>query len=539
MLKSETISSSESFPARGQRSLAGQAPRLAREASLYVGLALIFILGIVASPIDPTTGAIIFLSPENQSSVLRYIAQNGILAVGMTLVILTAGIDLSVGRLLGLGSTLAAMLMIEKAWTPAAWFTLGAAALSAGVLAALLVRAVFGGKAAGRRDAALSALAFVTAAGLIAAWMAPQAPAGLSILTVLIVVPLAGLALGSVSGVIIAKARLQPFIVTLAMMTTAYGAARLLSEGGKIKSLYDTQGNTPPGVDWLRTIDMAAIAAALPAWMPDALTGLLRSGTVTTIAGLAPVPGLFFLVCLLAGMFALNRLRFGRYVYAVGGNEEAARLSGVNVDRVKITVYAVSGMLAFLAGVLACAQYRQGKADMGQLAELDAIAAVVIGGTSLLGGRGRMAGTLVGVLMFGYLTNILTLKGLSTDVQYFITGVIIVEAVLLQEGAIQRLPKAWQPRAVLALLLQLGLLLLVLNLWIGLVYLNVFAAGAAVLLLWRLRREWSWIDAALVYGPCAFVWMQAPWAGIACAVGATAILGALFVFRRMREGEVG
>jgi len=415
-------------------SLRAAASRLAGSGSLYVGLAIIFVTGCLVSDT--------FLTAGNQRDVLRAVSQNGILAVGMTLVIITAGIDLSVGRMLGLGSTLAAMLLVDRRWTAAAFFALSAAVVAAGVVSAVVARGLIAGE---RRDGvsrAVSCAAFAIGAALLALWTFPQVGGGLSILAVLIVVPLSGLLLGGVSGVIITKCRLQPFIVTLAMMTSAYGAARLIAAGGGsgyIHSLYDSEGRVPAGVDWLRAADPAALAGLIQSWAPAGLTGLLNSAGAKQVFDLIPVPGLFFLVSLAIGLFILNRLRFGRYLYAIGGNEETARLSGINVDRVKIAVYAISGMLSFLAGVLACAQYRQGKPDMGGMAELDAIAAVVIGGTSLMGGRGRMVGTLVGVLIFGYLTNILSLRGLSTDVQLFITGMIIVVAVLLQEGFLQRL----------------------------------------------------------------------------------------------------
>ncbi len=408
-------------------------PRILRESLLYISVIVVFAAGCLAAP-D-------FLKPDNQSAVLRQVSQNGILAVGMTLVIITAGIDLSVGRMLGLASTLAAMLLVEKRWTAATYFTVPAAAVSAGILAALVAGTV-GGSRSGRRTLAVQCLAFAAAAAAVALWAVPQSRTGFSILSVLVLVPLAGFLLGGVSGVLISKCRLQPFIVTLAMMTSAYGAARLIaasSGSGYIHSLYDSQGNVPTGVDSLRVIDAAQLAACLPSWTPHFLSRSLAEGALRRLLENLPVPGLFFLLCLGAGMFILNRLRFGRHLYAIGGNEETARLSGINVDGVKIAVYAISGMLSFLAGVLACAQYRQGKPDMGAMAELDAIAAVVIGGTSLMGGRGRMMGTLVGVLIFGYLTNILSLRGVSTDVQLFITGIIIVAAVLLQEGYIQRL----------------------------------------------------------------------------------------------------
>jgi simple sugar transport system permease protein len=419
-------------PRATRHRFAEAAPRLIREGSLYLGLVVIFIVGSLVSDT--------FLRANNQRDVLRAVSQNGILAVGMTLVIITGGIDLSVGRMLGLGSTLAAMLLVDRRWTAATWFALGAAMVSAGTLFALLARAVFV-RARGGFASLVQGAAFLISAGLVAFWGARQVGSGLSVLTVLVVVPLSGLLLGGVSGLIISKCRLQPFIVTLAMMTTAFGAARLIASAGGaayIHPLYDSEGNVPPGVDGLRVMDPNAIADVIGSWTPAGAAPLLRRETVQHALGLIPVPGLFFLACLAIGAFILNRLRFGRYIYAIGGNEETARLSGINVDRVKIAVYAVSGMLSFLAGVLACAQYGQGKPDMGQMGELDAIAAVVIGGASLMGGRGRMIGTLVGVLIFGYLTNILSLCGVSTDVQLFITGIIIVVAVLLQEGSSRR-----------------------------------------------------------------------------------------------------
>ena len=150
--------------------------------------------------------------------------------------------------------------------------------------------------------------------------------------------------------------------------------------------------------------------------------------------GVLPIPGLFFLAA--CGVFAalLGTTTFGRYVYAIGGNEQATRLSGVAVDRVKIAVYALSGMLASLAGVLYTAQYLQGKPDAGEGIELDAIAAVVIGGTSLMGGKGSIGGTLVGVLIFGFLSNILQLNNIDSNTQLVLKGAIILAAVLLQEG---------------------------------------------------------------------------------------------------------
>jgi simple sugar transport system permease protein len=149
--------------------------------------------------------------------------------------------------------------------------------------------------------------------------------------------------------------------------------------------------------------------------------------------GVVPIPGLFFIGALVIFTLVLKFTVFGRYLYALGGNEEATRLSGIAVVPVKISTYALSGMLSALASVLFVAQYRQGKPDAGSGLELDAIAAVVIGGTSLMGGRGTLAGTFVGVLIFGMLTNILELHDITTNFQLVLKGVIIVVTVLLQE----------------------------------------------------------------------------------------------------------
>src|SRR5258708_17093813 len=145
---------------------------------------------------------------------------------------------------------------------------------------------------------------------------------------------------------------------------------------------------------------------------------------------------MFFVVAVLTFGFILKYSAFGRYIYAIGGNENAARLAGIQVDQIKVAVYAISGMLASLAGVLYTSQYRQGKPDAGAGGELDAIAAVVIGGTNLMGGKGTMPGTFVGVLIVPFLTNILLLKNINSNIQFVLKGAIILAAVLLQEGQV-------------------------------------------------------------------------------------------------------
>lgn len=371
---------------------------------LYLGLAALLAVGIAVSPVA-ADGTNVFLSPDNLADVLRQVSNNGILAVGMTMVILIAGIDLSVGTVMALGSTLTAMLLTLRGWSTAAYVTVPTCALVVGSATGAAVWRLSTKWRAARVVTAL--MAGLLAGGLAVAWLAPQTSTGFSVLAVLVAVPCVTLLLGTLSGLIIAKGRLQPFIVTLAMMIAALGSARLIA--GKDHSVYQVYIG-PDG--------------ATPAFQ------LLRA----RIGGILPVPGFVFLLCVAIASFALRNLRFGRYLYAIGGNEEAARLSGINVERIKTATYAISGLLAGLTGVLYCAQYRQGKPDAGTGMELDAIAAVVIGGTSLMGGRGSVVGTLVGVFIFGLLNNILQLRNVDYNVQLVFKGVIIIAAVLLQEG---------------------------------------------------------------------------------------------------------
>ncbi|HEX3626578.1 MAG TPA: ABC transporter permease [Verrucomicrobiae bacterium] len=275
-----------------------------------------------------------FRTLGNLENILQQISVNGILAVGMTLVIITAGIDLSVGSVLAL----------------------------AAVVATSFAKADDDGHAN-------HALIVPLAMGV-----------------------LAGLACGMVNGVLIAKRRLAPFIVTLGMMTVARGLALVYSQGRpeiNLSTAYDAIG--------------------------DGLAG----------------PGGIVMAAVLAGIFILHFTRFGRYVYAVGGNELAAKVSGVNTDRVLIGVYAIAGALAGVAGIVESSRVMSGAPSAGEGYELNAIAAVVIGGSSLNGGVGTMAGTIVGVLIIGVMNNGLDLLGVSSYWQQVVKGAIIVCAVLL------------------------------------------------------------------------------------------------------------
>jgi len=296
---------------------------------------------LLACVFSPRRGdAILFLDLGNLTDILRQSSEKGILAVGMTFAIVSGGIDLSVGSLLALSATASALLLMQQGYS---------------------------------------------------------APA------ILLVVLLIGAALGAVNGGIIARARMQPFIVTLAMMSAARGLARFLSGGAGIPLAYGPGAGDPA---------FRILGGRLSAYLP--------------------VPALVFIGAIAAGHVLLMHTTFGRHVLAIGGNEEAARLSGIRVERSKILVYGLSGFLSALAGLIHCAQLEQGNPNDGIAYELDAIAAVVIGGTGLSGGSGSVIGTLAGTLIIGILNNVLGLNNVDSNLQLILKGVIIVGAVWLQ-----------------------------------------------------------------------------------------------------------
>jgi ribose/xylose/arabinose/galactoside ABC-type transport system permease subunit len=273
-----------------------------------------------------------FLTVANALNVMEQTSINAIVAVGMTYVIISGGIDLSVGSLVAL----------------------------AGV---------------------------VLAGALKAGWPMPLAmAAGLGV----------GAASGLLNGVVIAFGRLPPFIMTLGMMSVARGAALLVTDGRPISGF-------------------------------EAGFRSIATGRVLGV----PAPILLTLVIYAAAHFVLSRTRFGRYVYGIGGNEEATRLSGVNVRFHKTMVYVVSGAASAVAAVLLTARLNTAQPIAGIMYELDAIAAVVIGGTSLSGGEGSLGGTLIGALTMGVLRNGLNLLGVSSFLQQLVIGVVIIVAVLV------------------------------------------------------------------------------------------------------------
>lgn len=309
-----------------------------RRSSHLLGLAAVLLLAIVTSPVRG--GRPVFLDLGNLSDILRQVAEKGILAVGMTAVVIAGGIDLSVGSMLALGATLSAYLLMQTG-----------AALGTTALVVLLVGALW----------------------------------------------------GLLNGTVIARWKLPAFIATLATMSAARGVARYVS-GGTAIPLGFGGGGAPESVHWLA-------APVLPN---------------------VPMPAVIFLLTVLAAHVLLTRTRGGRYLYAIGDNESAARLAGVRVAWHTTAVYVLCGTLAALAGLIHCAQLEQGNPNDGVAYELDAIAAVVIGGTPLRGGVGSVAGTLVGILIIGIINNSMGLNNVDANLQLILKGIIILGAVWLQ-----------------------------------------------------------------------------------------------------------
>jgi len=222
-------------------------------------------------------------------------------------------------------------------------------------------------------------------------------------LPIWLVVPLtlgAGALLGGVSGLIIAKGKVQAFIATLVTMTALRGVTMVYTEGRPISTGFSE------GSDHF-------------AWLG---TGYLLG---------LPVPIWLMAIVFLLAWYLLNHTRLGRYIYALGGNESATRLSGINVARVKLAVYGLCGMLSALAGLIVTSRLSSAQPTAGMGYELDAIAAVVLGGTSLMGGKGRIMGTLIGALIIGFLNNALNLLDVSSYYQMIAKASVILLAVMV------------------------------------------------------------------------------------------------------------
>ncbi|MBU8913348.1 MAG: ABC transporter permease, partial [Spirochaetales bacterium] len=305
------------------------------------GIFLVFLgMCTLLSIVTIDNGVSIFLKFRNIVNVLRQSSVIGIIACGVTFIIITGGIDLSSGSLV-------AMI---------------------GVISALVAREIYG------------------------------LPMFLAVLVAMVL----GIFAGSINGTLTAKAKIPPFIATLGMMVSARGVGFLITNGRPVDNLSESYQ-------------------------------FLGQGTILNFGEnfFIPIPVLIFLAVVLVSHFLLSRTRFGKYTYALGGNEQAAYICGVNVDRHKIMVYAYAGLLTSIGAVVITSRVSAGQPGAGIMYELDAIASAVIGGTSLQGGIGTIGGTVVGTLIIAVMNNGLDLMGVSSYWQQILKGLIIIGAVVI------------------------------------------------------------------------------------------------------------
>lgn len=311
--------------------------QLSRFQSLIALLVLCIVLSILTDK---------FFTAENGLNVLRQTAVNICIATGMTLVVLTAGIDLSVGSVLALCGAITAGLLKNGIAIPSIDLFIGFT-----LLGALL-------------------------AGIIA-----------------------GALLGWFSGFTITRFKVPPFVATLAMLTIARGLTMLYTKGQPISNL---------GTDFARIGTGWFLGIPVPVWIAA--------------------------VVVLLAAFITRKTKLGRYIYAIGGNETAARFSGINITKVKIKVYAMAGALAAIGGIIVTSRLDSAQPNAGTGYELDAIAAVVIGGTSLSGGKGTVWGTVMGAIIIGVLNNGLVLLNVSPFWQQVVKGGVILLAVIIDKA---------------------------------------------------------------------------------------------------------
>lgn len=297
----------------------------------YKSLVGLLVLITIVTILSPS-----FLSTKNIFNILRQTSVNGIIATGMTFVILTGGIDLSVGSILAISGAVCASLLAS-----------GQNIIIA-VLAALIIGAM----------------------------------------------------VGFLNGFIITKWKLQPFIATLATMTILRGLTLVYTDGKPI------------------TLGSGDLAIKF---------GQIGGGKIFGI----PTPALIMILVFAICAFVLKNTQMGRYTYALGSNEEATKLSWLNTDKIKIAVYTISGILASVAGIIITSRLFSAQPTAGDGYELDAIAAVVLGGTSLTGGKGKITGTIIGALIIGVLSNALNILDVSSYYQMMVKGAVILVAVLL------------------------------------------------------------------------------------------------------------
>ncbi|MBP3877529.1 MAG: ABC transporter permease [Lachnospiraceae bacterium] len=314
----------------GQVSSAQKKQAMKNMVSKYGSLAALFLMIVVMTAIKPR-----FINPTNLRNILRLASINGLLAIGMTFVCLTGGIDLSVGAVMGCAGMYSAYFAQEVMNLP--WFV--------GVAVGLAM----------------------------------------------------GLAIGLFNGICVAYLKVPAFVGTLGSMSIAKGLTFILTNAKPIPKL-------------------------------SASFKYLGGGM---IGGFLPIPIIIFGVILFICFLLLYNTRYGRYVFAVGGNQKAARVSGINVKIVTASVYLLSGFLAALAGIIMTARVTSGVTSTGDGYETDAIAMVVIGGTSLAGGKGRLWGTIVGILLMVCLSNGLDMLGVNAYIQMIVKGFVVIAAVML------------------------------------------------------------------------------------------------------------
>ncbi|MEN3823127.1 MAG: ribose ABC transporter permease [Staphylococcus xylosus] len=292
----------------------------------FIGLIL---LVIIISALNSA-----FLEPSNLFNLLRQVSINGLIAFGMTFVILTGGIDLSVGSTLALSSAMIAILMVSGVDS----------------IVALLIGCIFGA------------------------------------------------ILGAINGLLITLGKMAPIIATLATMTVFRGLTLVITDGNPITNLNGSYAFQLFGRGYFLGI---------------------------------PVPAVTMFITFIILYIILHKTVFGRQTYAMGGNEKAAFISGIKVNKLKVMIYSLAGLMSAMAGVILTSRLNSAQPTAGMSYELDAIAAVVLGGTSLTGGKGRILGTLIGVLIIGVLNNGLNLLGVSSFYQQVVKGVVIIIAVLI------------------------------------------------------------------------------------------------------------
>ncbi len=315
-----------------------------------------------------------FFSVRSFGSILTNTTLIMLMALGQTYVIITAGIDLSIGWTVGLASVLAAILMRDLSG-------------SIGVYQAIII-AIAGGLAVS-------------------------------------LIP------GLINGLLITKARIPPFIATIGMFGVVRGVALLLTDGQNVI------GNIPADVrEVLRDVGNGSLLYRIPGegftWFSQPAD--LEAADLRVLERLMPYPVLIVAIIVVIFAFILARTRFGRYTYAVGDNIEAARRAGINVDRHLIYVYMLAALCAGMAGVLHVFRFTAGSPVVGEPVLLESVAAVVIGGTSLFGGEGRISGTVVGALIIGVVKSGLVSMGVDSVWQFIIVGAIIIFAVLVNQA---------------------------------------------------------------------------------------------------------